>query len=597
MRWTQGAMPGPGMMPASRNGGLLITGIAPTHFILGSVDTVVPHDAAEPIRAYSLSGETFIEAQVSATEDGGFSFTVPSLPYLVGVGNRWLLTEARRVDLGVNQLGRADKGPAPTTPTDVMLTANGLTAWDNVGDTFQLASESVGEQGTLSGALASGAASCSNSPFTYSSRLAKPAGLDAARGDTAVISQLRRMELPTDGGTLSRCSGIIASGESGAGLLPRAQRGPGGEPRAAATQDRVFRLAALGLARPRGRRPPRRPDERRLRLGRGRPGRARPRLHRVPGRVPVQCELAGQPAGPVQVQYGNPKSSWAELGENLAVYVIPVQLPAPATRGSVFAFAWSSGPTLLSGPLVPVMSPPRDLAVDTQPAQGAHWTVATTTPVVSWRAPSLGSPTHYRVTVMELYMATSGQPHALAHRRHRRRSCGHAAGAIASGVFVPGTSYSVRVGAAEAFRGSAFFASVVTLVRRPSTARRRGADVAIPGGTRRRRRRGGAGRGAVSMRVHSSSAGLTTAQGHDMLDLRWLLLMLVLAACGGSPASLDAGDPDAGGPLDAGGGARRVGSVSLSVSDSTGPDGGPGSAHVRERLLHGGSLSVSRARW
>jgi hypothetical protein len=71
-----------------------------------------------------------------------------------------------------------------------------------------------------------------------------------------------------------------------------------------------------------------------------------------------------------------------------------------------------------------------------------------------------------------------------------------------------------------------------------------------------------------------------------MSEIRWLVLVLVAAACGGSPASVDAGDPDAGGQPDAGGpdaggvldagdNTPRVGSVSLSVNDSTDPDGGP----------------------
>jgi hypothetical protein len=73
---------------------------------------------------------------------------------------------------------------------------------------------------------------------------------------------------------------------------------------------------------------------------------------------------------------------------------------------------------------------------------------------VSWLAPSFGSPTHYRVTVLELYVSTSG---------NRTRSRIVATVVVPAttlqvrlppGVLVPGTSYSLRVGAAEATGGA-----------------------------------------------------------------------------------------------------------------------------------------------
>jgi len=433
--------------------GILVTGIAPTHFIQGATETVVPwNPAALPIAAYTLSGGTFTQAPVTPSGDGGFSFSVPSVPYFVGIGKGWLVTDATTLDLGTNHQGHPGQGPAPDAGASVDVTATGLAPWDDVNDLLQVASEAVFEQGSLSGTLAAGVTSCTNSSFTYSS-LTSVTALDAAHGDTAVVSQVRTSPLPTDAGTFAACSGIIASGETGpvslpapnaqltVSLAPVTQQSVSLDWRgsawlALASQVHPAASASYPYATivgiPGG-------------LGRGYVGYLSELL---------SCDLTDQPDGVVQVRYGNPRAAWGEQSSAGMTYFVPVQLPAPATRGDAYGFASSTGPSILSAPLVPVMGTPRSLAVDSRPAQGAPLTLGSATPLVSWLAPTSGTPTFYRVTVEELYLLP-------ASNRTRTRLAGDVVVPAAQtqvrlppGLLTAGKSYVLRVDASDAAGGA-----------------------------------------------------------------------------------------------------------------------------------------------
>ncbi len=452
-----GGAGGGGAMGGGSGGGagFFVAGIAPTHYVTGAVDTVVPLDAARrPIAAYALSGGSFTAATVTAVGDGGFTFSVPTLPYYVGAGSSWLVTSSTTLDLGMNVQGRPGQVPAADAGV-VAVTASGLTPWDDANDWLQVATESVYEMGVLVGALPPGVTSCTGAAFDYSSYTsASGTALQAARGDTAVVSQLRTAFLPSDAGVSGYCTGVLASGATGpidfpgAGaqlslsLAPVTQRAvsldwrgsalaalaPQVHPSASATQPFV---TVVGI--PGG-------------LGRGYVGYMSELL---------QCDFTDQPDGVVQASYGNPRPAWGELPGFGSLYGVPIQLPSPATRGTAYAFAGTTGPNALAGPLVLAMSPPRSLAVDSQPAQGTPLTLTgTTTPTVSWQAPLTGTPTHYQVGILELYTLPGAS-------RTRTRSVGRVLlpasqlqVRLPPGLLVSGRSYVFRVSASDASGGA-----------------------------------------------------------------------------------------------------------------------------------------------
>ncbi|RKH40275.1 hypothetical protein D7X12_21195, partial [Corallococcus sicarius] len=145
--------------------------------------------------------------------------------------------------------------------------------------------------------------------------------------------------------------------------------------------------------------------------------------------------------------YGNPyPSSWGSVG--YAQYPFRVWLPIPAGSGSSFGalglmFTQERLEDLVAGPVQPRVSPPRSLTLDGVDAT-TSLQVGSLTPVVAWQAPTLGTPSAYRVTV---YAQGAYSP--------RNRGYVYVPGALTQvrlppGLLSPGLMHYLRVTAIDA---------------------------------------------------------------------------------------------------------------------------------------------------
>lgn len=107
-----------------------------------------------------------------------------------------------------------------------------------------------------------------------------------------------------------------------------------------------------------------------------------------------------------QIRYGNPFPSsygvYGSVGSSVtASYSIPGATSSVKLNIAINQTALLS--ELTSGPIVPKLGPVSDLQIN---GQSAYTTTApvTTQPVLSWSPPQLGTPTHYIVSVHQLYL-------------------------------------------------------------------------------------------------------------------------------------------------------------------------------------------------
>jgi len=160
--------------------------------------------------------------------------------------------------------------------------------------------------------------------------------------------------------------------------------------------------------------------------------------------------------------FGNPlpTSSWGLLAisqEHWTVtYMVPIgggSVADPQTARVENYDLLATAPSLDGGALAPFIGPPTRVQLDGQDA-GVALSLASTAPVLSWSAPSLGVPNHYEVTVFRPTFTLTGKlQHSTSVVYTTETSV-----RLFPGMLLPASSYFIRVEAV--YRpGSPFFQS------------------------------------------------------------------------------------------------------------------------------------------
>ena len=353
--------------------------------------------------------------------NGNGSFHIPNverLPYLLRFGNSYLWVTTRSIELGGGALGRHNVVLAPAG-TQLELQISGLAPWQATDD-FQLHAPNAGI-GYFS------ATSCSSPGFpdfaegetafaglidyTLSMQnCGSPAArIDATRGDVLYATQLVSRADAATGATFQEVRRGFQTNSLGAGgsgpLVLNGTMSPL-PPVTVSVDYRASSFEALALAA----HPTATLATTALNIG-TLPG------YQTFGSYVGWPDLAlmNGPAGRgdlvTSFTYGNPyPSAWPQFitAQSAARvrYSVPLEGGGSSTPRTYSVYTYAQQP-LGSGPLTPLVGPPRTLRINGAPAADTLSGVGLT-PLVSWTAPSLGTPTSYSVRVYELFATSTG---------------------------------------------------------------------------------------------------------------------------------------------------------------------------------------------
>lgn len=409
--------------PGTACGGLVVSGQRNSHRVRpdGSVLAIPVDLSTVAVGAWVPSSDGLSYTWRQGVGETNGTFVIPNVertPYLLQFGSSYLWTSSRSLDLSRADLGRPDAVIEPET-TQLQMQISGLNPWQS-GDDFQLSSASAG-LGYFS------ATSCSTPAFPevpegdtsfsgtidylYSLQLCgTPAvRIDPARGDVLYATQLvSRFDSATGMSFQELQRGFQTNslvGPNPSTLLLSGTLAP--LPLVSQVVDyRAASFEAMALAA----HPSATAGTNSLNLG------------ILPG-YDVFGAYAGWPdlvlmtssAGRGDIApvftYGSPyPANWSQFltGQTLARvrYSVPLASGGTSTPRTFSVFTYVQQPAG-SGPIAPQVGPPRELLLNGSLA----WDVLTgvgETPLLSWTAPSLGTPTSYAVRVYELYATSTG---------------------------------------------------------------------------------------------------------------------------------------------------------------------------------------------
>lgn len=400
-------------------GGLAVTGVRNAHHVLanGSI-SVVPMD---------LSGLT-IGAWVPTADGTGYdwrpgtgeasgTFLIPNVertPYLLQFDNGYLWANSRTLDLSRAKLGRPDVVLEPEE-SQLQLQLNGLAPWQS-GDDFQLHSANTGI-GYFSGP------DCASplwpavdgdtfllAPIDYALSLqncASPAArLEPARGDTLYATQLvRRVEAGLNFQEVRQAFQTSTLGAGDGTLMLRGTMAPV-QPTSETVDYRASAFEALALAA----HPSATLTSTFVNIG-TLVGYGQFGSYEGWPDLAVMRTTAGQGDLLPAFTYGNPyPSTWPRFvtAQSSATvrYSVPLEGGGTSTPRPFTVYTYAQQP-MTSGPVIPRVGPPRELRLNGVPATDPVPGVGLT-PLLSWTAPSLGTPSSYQVRVYELLATGSG---------------------------------------------------------------------------------------------------------------------------------------------------------------------------------------------
>ncbi|MBU8898848.1 hypothetical protein DRW03_10535 [Corallococcus sp. H22C18031201] len=416
-------LPGCGDVDAGvpEGGTVLVTRTTRFHTAVGVAlrqETVVP----ESVELLIPEGVGFTRMSGTAVEGGGVRFTgVPSGAHYLRAGSLYLLGDATHVDLGVNRVGRSDAvysafGDAPAQVNLVNLepwqdyrssNAPGTSVQLTSGDVDLYAPSDFGMDTPPAGqtfVLSRDGHIFSNTGYTLPI-------LDADKGDRLYVNQLNTLDAGTlpDGGPLAYTS-VVSSVRMGAFSF---------------TPDGTTPMPVTGVMQP----VPQSAFSLEWRLPEftqwasavnPQAVASTPYLSVYPvvhglqdGWVGYSGELMSltMPRGASwsvarRLSYGNPyPSSWGVIGSSTYSFRTPTPV---ILEGSGQPYYPSGTLTVvdtldnfIAGPVVPRISPPRELTIDGVSAYLPR-AVGATSPVLSWLPPVLGTPTAYRAAFYKL---------------------------------------------------------------------------------------------------------------------------------------------------------------------------------------------------
>ncbi|NMO22441.1 hypothetical protein HPC49_39975 [Pyxidicoccus fallax] len=398
---------------------VLVTSSTHYHTAVGVV--VRPNDlSARQPEILVPNGATFTRLTGSAAPDGGWRFTgVPSGAYYLktsSTGATYIVTDERQVELGSNLLGRADAGSTSYYDTPAQVNLSGLSPWQpyrsvtQPGSSLQVVSGQVNLAASLM--LESPVTTGQTSLVTSEARLSAVSGyalpvLDGDVGDRLYVNQLGEMDAGTlpDGGVLAY-SAVVRGVQMSAfdftpnGTTPMPITGVM-QPVPMSEFTMEWRLPEYTA----------RASEVHPQATAGTPTfSVVPAVHGLTnGWIGYSGELLNLrlPSGSSstlsrRLKYGNPfPTTWGVVGTVRYSFRVMATPPGGGTtqyllQGGIGTYERLDN--LIAGPVLPRVTPPRGLSIDGIAATVAR-EVGSTSPVIAWLPPAVGSPSAYWVTL------------------------------------------------------------------------------------------------------------------------------------------------------------------------------------------------------
>ncbi|RKG99143.1 hypothetical protein D7X32_27395 [Corallococcus carmarthensis] len=419
--------------------------------------TVVPQDlTGRDVEILIPNGVDF-DRRTGTPVAGGLRFdNVPDGEYFLRSNRYYYLTRTRHFDLGVNRIGRPDAVYVPLTESPASLELYNLDPWQQYssysapGSSLQLTSADVDVYSQIGYSMEPAVGDTSfvepNAFAYYSTAYGAPV-LEASKGDRLYVNQFNSATAGTlpSGGPLAYQS-VVSSAH-----LPPFSFTPDGT----TSLPLAATLAPVTQT----------PFSLEWRLNEFSRWRADSNptgtinlssLSLVPapfgyqhGWVGYQGELFNLwlPRGEDGVitnrfAYGNPyPSSWGVVGTASYSFrsATPVVVGGRTHYPSGNFFITDRMDHFIAGPIQPSISPPRELRIDGVDAYVSR-VVGTRQPVITWRAPVMGTPRNYVVSVIQLISAFTVNPTMRFYVPGDRTQV-----RLPPDLLLPGSTYYVRV--------------------------------------------------------------------------------------------------------------------------------------------------------
>ena len=372
--------------------------------------------SADPPEIFIPTGTTFSVVSGSAAP-GGWRFAgIPSGAYFLRTGNTFIVTSAREVDIGRHRLGRPDTVFSNTIVSPLQLNLVNMAPWvpygglTQPGSSLQVASAQLDVYGAVDvfdQVLDGQTHLLSNNAELWTSTGYMLPVFEADKGDRLYVSQHDQLDAGTlPDGTPLGYSALVRSVEMGAfdfvpdGFTPMPLTGVM-RPVPMTEFPIEWRLPSFthyaGVVHP---------------LATA----SLPSFYVMPAAHGLSDGWVGYsgealslllPRGSSfnftrRLSYGNPfPASWAMVGG--AQYTFRVVEEVPDGSGSLFSlsgsmYTYEQLDSLIAGPILPRVSPPRELTIDGVPASTSR-EVGSASPVIAWLPPSVGTPSAYRVAI------------------------------------------------------------------------------------------------------------------------------------------------------------------------------------------------------
>jgi hypothetical protein len=369
-----------------------------------------------PVELFLLQGDTFVSVAGTPAGPGEYVFPdVPRVTYYLKLGNDYLVTDSRDVDLSDNRMGRPEVVRLQNgLSMDMQVT--GLEPWfqgpfprsrPNPASELQFMSEQVGVFGSLSAVAETGATAVSDSHVGLTSSTGPVPRFEKEKGDAAWVIQLNPRSLGAlpDGGTQNYLTAVgalqlppFSSSESQPVRVEGAL-----QPLAMTPLELDWKVSAFAAA-----------------ASEVHPAATfrRSTFYMDPAPHGVTAGVVGFTSSLLRLErpmweaadavgtlvYGNPFPATWDL-RAMAVSTFIVSLPVPdSTPFTVITNidVYAPASTLSGTPILPRIRPPRGLTLDGATAYDPR-TVSADSHVLAWQEPSTGAPADaYVVRVVRL---------------------------------------------------------------------------------------------------------------------------------------------------------------------------------------------------
>jgi hypothetical protein len=408
---------------------VVVTRTTRFHTAVGTAVRVEDLSANPPELLVPEASGTFTRIHGKATREG-YRFTgVPAGAYYLrtsGTSQAYVISDARKVDVGTNMLGREDAVLSPLDTVSARLDLSGLEPWESYVSRERPGSALYATSGQLDfyspmyffARPEEEVTSLSTTEVNLSNWSGATPVFEAERGDRLYVYQ-----------TGMREAGPLLDG--GAQAYSTVVRGLELEP-FSYVPDEVVPLPITGTLQP----VPMTPFSLDWRLSAfaSHAAEVHPEVAFTRSAFNISAAAFGLANGYVgysgallemslptnaafdfasQLAYGNPfPATWGAVGN--AGYTFNIRHAAPDGSGSTVTASGSLRSSdaleaLAGGPIVPRISPPRGLTIDGESAWTRH-TLGTTTPVLAWQAPGFGTATAYLVDILKYWSGFESMP-------------------------------------------------------------------------------------------------------------------------------------------------------------------------------------------